>query len=191
MTRSANIRRLFARWSRDTRGAAAVEFVLVVPLMLAIYLGGYEVSNLVSTYRKVCDATAQLADIASQMASPTDQSTLNTQMAATTQIMSPFSTTKLTIALSEITADSSGAGTVTWCEAYQGATCLTKGASYTLPAALKAAAIAAGGASYLLVVTNYTYDASFGASWTGPSIPLSDQLYIPPRNVASITCKDC
>jgi Flp pilus assembly protein TadG len=181
--------RTLIRWGRETAGASATEFAMVLPVLVVVYLGGYELTNLVTTYRKVCDSTAQLADIISQSASPTDKATLTTFMNATAQVMSPDSTTNMAVVVSEITTNAAGtAATVTWSEGWQGGTALTKGAAYTLPPKLL---VAGSTLSYLLVQSTYSYQANFGGAYIGNPIPLSDQVYIPPRNQASISCSDC
>ena len=55
--------RRLRQFRNDIRGVAAVEFALVVPLLIALYLGSIEAASLYSTDRKV-------ATVASTMVSP-------------------------------------------------------------------------------------------------------------------------
>jgi Flp pilus assembly protein TadG len=190
------------RWPAASEGAAAVEFVLIFPVIVVLYLGGFEVSQLVTTYRKVCDVTGQLADIASDTdTSFTSGSTFNAtevqaQMGAAAQIMAPMTTTPLTVTITQIAVDKTGAGTITWSQGWQGGTAYGKGNAYTMPANIQTAAQDAfknagvTSTTYLLVQTTYKYTASFGAAWIGATIPLASQVYILPRNGAG-TCTDC
>src|SRR5690242_20114501 len=51
----------------DQRGASAVEFAMLLPLMLTLYLGAVEVSSAVSIHRKVTLTARATADLASQV----------------------------------------------------------------------------------------------------------------------------
>jgi Flp pilus assembly protein TadG len=80
------------RWARrftaDTQGVSAVEFALLLPLMLTMYLGGSEVANAVATSRKVTLVSRTVADLASQSASITDISMTNI-LNASAAVISP------------------------------------------------------------------------------------------------------
>src|ERR1700692_1888012 len=58
--------RLVADFLGDRRGLSAVEFALLLPLMLTLYLGGVEVSNGVAADRKVAITARTVADLASR-----------------------------------------------------------------------------------------------------------------------------
>ena len=57
---------LWARWKSDERGLALVEFALMLPVMLVLYLGAYEASQAVGAYRKLSDTTVELANVVAQ-----------------------------------------------------------------------------------------------------------------------------
>lgn len=59
-------RDLAKRFRRDRRGIAAIEFALVVPLMLVMYLGTIEISAAVSINRKVSRIASTVADLVTQ-----------------------------------------------------------------------------------------------------------------------------
>jgi Flp pilus assembly protein TadG len=85
--------------AQATDGVAAVEFAMVLPVMVGMYLGCCEVSSGFSASKKV-DATARaLSDLTSQAAVPITQTQMNDIIAAATGVMQPFdgSTTRLTI----------------------------------------------------------------------------------------------
>ena len=58
-----------ARLAKDQRGVSAVEFAMLLPLMLTLYLGTVEVSRGVGIDRKVTLTTRTVADLASQVQS--------------------------------------------------------------------------------------------------------------------------
>ena len=59
-------RDLTKRFRDDMRGIAAIEFALVVPLMLVMYLGTIEISAAVSINRKVSRIASTVADLVTQ-----------------------------------------------------------------------------------------------------------------------------
>ena len=57
------------RLGRDQRGVSAVEFAMLLPLMITLYLGVVEISQAVGIDRKVTLTTRTVADLASQVKS--------------------------------------------------------------------------------------------------------------------------
>ena len=58
-----------SRFAQDRRGVSAVEFAMLLPLMLTLYLGTVEISQGVGIDRKVTLTTRTVADLASQVSS--------------------------------------------------------------------------------------------------------------------------
>ena len=58
-----------ARFAQDRRGVSAVEFAMLLPLMVTLYLGTVEISQGVGIDRKVTLTTRTVADLASQVSS--------------------------------------------------------------------------------------------------------------------------
>jgi Flp pilus assembly protein TadG len=162
-------------WRRDNRGIAALEFALTVPVLLIVYLGGFELTQAMSTNRKLLDATVELATVATQyttIAAPDRDAIFN----ASAQIMAPYPTQNLTIVMSEIATDQNSIATVQWSQPFQGATALAVGQQVSLPAGM-----AQPNLCYILVQTTYQYTPSVGANFIGP-MPLKDQMYMIPRS---------
>jgi Flp pilus assembly protein TadG len=197
-------------WLCDQRGAAAIEFVFVVPIIGALYFGGYELTRLNMAYRKLCDATAQLGIIVSQGASPTSPTVLQTYIGAAAQVMYPQPTSTMTVKLTEIVVDGNGAATIGWSqgwsngaatsEPYAAGASVSPTSSPALPASMlnsnmttvnTCAATTAPCYSYLLVQSSYVYMPVIGAKYIGGPITLTNQVYMPPRNTATITCNGC
>ena len=67
---SASPAALGAPFAGDTKGVSAVEFALVLPLMLTLYLGGAELAQAISASRKVTLVSRTVADLAAQSLQP-------------------------------------------------------------------------------------------------------------------------
>ena len=74
---------------RDERGVSAVEFAMLLPLMLSLYLGAVEISQGISADRKVTLTTRTVADLVSQVSSINNSDMSNSLNAAST-VMAPF-----------------------------------------------------------------------------------------------------
>lgn len=165
------------RWARrfagDTQGVSAVEFALLLPLMLTMYLGGTEVSNAIATSRKVTMVSRAVADLASQSSSISNASMTNI-LNASAAVIAPYPSSKLKVTVSQVTVDANGNATVTWSDTLGGTEHLD-GEAVTLPAALKVA-----NTSLIWSEVEYDYEPTFGSGITG-SMALKDQLYMRPR----------
>ena len=171
----------FVRLVRDRRGVSAVEFALILPLMLAIYLGGNELSHALTIARKVTHVTSSLGDLVTQSKKITNADMTNILNAAAS-VMTPYATgTLLKIKVSGITIDANSVAKVTWSDALND-TPLTVGATVTtLPAAVKTAST--------FIVTaevHYSYTPVIGYVMTG-TFDLKDQFYLRPRLSDTIT----
>ena len=84
---------LAARMTRlrgATGGMAAVEFAMVLPIMVGMYLGCCEVSSGFSASKKVDAAARALSDLTAQAAVDIQQSDMTDIIAAATGVMQPF-----------------------------------------------------------------------------------------------------
>ena len=177
--RTSKGRSLAGRFARAAEGASAVEFALVLPVLMTIYFGGYLVCEVAAAYRKVTLTAHTVADLTTQYTSMSATDVANV-IGASTQVMAPFATTNLTIVLSEFQVTAAGVATVTWSQALN-ATPLRVGTPITLPPG-----VAQPATSIVLASVGYSYLPVVGYKLTGP-IAMSSQLYMSPRQVGSIT----
>jgi Flp pilus assembly protein TadG len=174
--RAIAFRRLSERLQRlisDPRGVSAVEFAMLLPLMLTLYLGGVEISQGVGIDRKVTLTTRTIADLASQVASINNASMTN-MLNATTAVMSPYPTSQLKVTVSSVTIDANGVAKIAWSDTFQG-TKRAVGSTVTLPAALNVPST-----SLIWSEVSYSYTPTIGYVVTG-TLNLSDQIWMRPR----------
>src|SRR6267154_5564102 len=106
-------------FARDRRGVSAVEFAMLLPLMVTLYLGAVEISQGVGIDRKVTLTTRTVADLASQVSSINNADMTNLLNASASVIL-PYDTTKLKVTVSEITIDSNGTAKIVWSDTLNG-----------------------------------------------------------------------
>jgi Flp pilus assembly protein TadG len=167
----------------DHRGVAAVEFAIIVPFMLTLYIGGIELCDGMAISVKVTDTTHIVADITTQNTCVTSGAggTMNAILNASSSTIAPYSATPLTVTVSEVSTDSTGAATVTWSQSLNG-TARAVGQAITLPTAL----VGQKSISLILGEVSYAYTPQLGYTITG-TVNLTDSYYLFPRNSNSIT----
>jgi Flp pilus assembly protein TadG len=58
--------RMLGKFARETRGVAAIEFALIVPFVILVYLGMFDITSLITVNRKVTYSTSVIADLVTQ-----------------------------------------------------------------------------------------------------------------------------
>lgn len=102
------------RLSRDTRGVAAVEFALILPLMLLLYIGSVEASLLYTTDRGVATIASTVADLVARSKTTVAKSNIDDYFLAASNVLQPGETATLTQIVTLIAIDEDGAATVEW-----------------------------------------------------------------------------
>ena len=176
---AADLGRRLLGLGKDERGVSAVEFAMLLPLMLSLYLGAVEVSQGIGADRKVTLTSRTVADLVSQVSS-IDNNGMTNSLTAGTKVMAPFPSGNLKIVVSSVKIDAQGNATVDWSDTYNGAA-RTKGSTVTLPDALKVPN------SWLIwSEVEYNYTPVIGYVVTG-SLILKDRIYMRPRLSDSVT----
>jgi len=101
------------RFRRDRSGLAAVEFVMILPMMLLLFLGMVEVFDAVALKRKVTITASTLSDLISRAPSVDDPDFTNS-FAAGGAILSPYPSTPLKATISQIYVDDKKVARVVW-----------------------------------------------------------------------------
>lgn len=102
------------RFWRDTRGVAAVEFALILPLLLLLYLGSVEASQLYTTDRRIVTIASTVADLVARAKTTVTGSEIEDYFVAATNVLKPGETASLTQIVSLISVDEDGVATVVW-----------------------------------------------------------------------------
>ena len=169
------------RLARDNRGNAAVEFAMIVPLMLVMFFGTIEFSSAVAVDRKLSLVSQGLADLASRYTTVTDTDLSNFSIIGDA-MLTPYSSSLLKTTITELYIDpSTGIARAQWSK---GDAPRTTGSPAPVPANLIARdasnKIIAG--QYLIFAeTSYLYKPAVGYVMGIAGVPLSDKMYMRPR----------
>jgi Flp pilus assembly protein TadG len=153
------IRRL-QQFRDDVRAVAAVEFALILPLLLTLYLGTIEAATLYSADHKVATVASTMADLVSRAKGEISTTDLDKYFEAAETIMHPYTTAGLEQVVSLLSIDDEGAATVKWSRGHSAETGVEAGrevdSSFPLEADAKINELARG-ASGWLVASEITY----------------------------------
>ncbi|HEY5209125.1 MAG TPA: TadE/TadG family type IV pilus assembly protein [Stellaceae bacterium] len=156
------LNKIRALW-RDRQGIVAVEFALILPTLIVLFIGTFEASNLVRVKMKFDAAAPAIASlIALQNPSKTGSLTSDFCTGAA-YMMAPFSTAGLNVQVSSVT-NKSGTSSVDWT-----ANCNNLSSPQNA-VTLATDLLPTSGDSVIVVQTSYTYNAPIhmvlGASYT-------------------------
>src|SRR5579872_5785135 len=149
-----------SRFARDHDGVSAIEFALLLPFMITLYLGGVEVGDGLAIQYKSTLAARTVTDLASQYVS-INNSAMTSILNAAAAVVAPYSSSAMVVTVSEVTTNAQGAGTITWSDSING-TAHQVGQSVTLPANLQTPNI-----SLLWGEVSYPYKPQMGYVLTG------------------------
>jgi Flp pilus assembly protein TadG len=165
---------LLRRLKRDARGVALLEFAFVAPILLVLFVGGYQLMDATSAYRKVTRTVRTLGDLTTQSTSLTEAQALQILNAAN-KVMAPYPTANAVLRISQVQISATGVATITWSRANDGSG-YVPGSVVTLPAGLNQPN------TYLIYSEiNYNYVPNVASKILGP-IPLRDTILMSPRN---------
>lgn len=169
---------VLARLLRDRGGVSAVEFAVLLPVMMTLFLGSIEAGQGIAAKRKVSLTAHTLADLATQYTDITNADMSNILNAASA-IMAPFPVSGLQAVVSEISINAQGIATVVWSDTLNGSA-LNAGAAVTVPASM-----AVPNTYLVLAQVQYDYNPTYGYVLSG-TLTLSDQIFMVPRQSTSI-----
>ena len=130
------------QWARRFRtaehGVAAVEFALILPIMLLLYVGMVEGSTLIAMDRKVQTVSGSVGDLVARSNGTIKAGTLNDYIKIAAGIMTPYPDENLVQMVTQVYVDANGKATVDWSKRYVGQVVQSTGARvkgdvYTLP----------------------------------------------------------
>jgi len=177
------LRSIMERFAREDRAVAAVEFALIMPFLITLYFGSIEAAALFTADKRVNSISATVGDLISQWDPKSGllpSATINDYLAASSGIMTPYTTAGLKIVVSLVEVKSDGTTKVLWSKANSNGTVRTVNSSFSpLTAASMMNQVSRGGC-VVAAETSYLYKPILGQVFTS-SVTLGHTNYFLPR----------
>ncbi len=177
---------------KDCEGVAAVEFALIAPLMIMLFIGTLEVSAAVSVNRKISRISSVVGDLVTQN-DELDGNAINSIMDVASDIMAPYSNT-VKIRITGITV-ADGDATVVWsCNSHWSS--VGTGEDYNVPDSIRTngtflvAARVQTDYQPMVGWTRYSGSGTGKVSFDQTEITMDEQIFLRPRvgSAVDVTC---
>jgi Flp pilus assembly protein TadG len=169
--------KIFGLW-RDRGGVVAVEFALILPTLLVLFIGTFEAANLVRVKMKFDEAAPAIATLIA-LQNPSKTGTLTSDFCtAAADMLAPFSTSGLNVQVASVT-NYNGTTTLDWtanCNNLSNPKTATTLVTGLLPHS---------GDSVIVVQSTYTYTAPVHMI-LGSSYTFSNNGFARPRSNSTV-----
>ena len=169
---------------RDRRGVAAVEFALIAPVLILIYMGLAEMTMALMAERRSGHAAAVVADLIAQD-TMTNKGELDDVFAIAEEILTPFPAAGMKVRITAVRTGGDAVPKVVWSHG-KGFTAYSKDSTVTgIPAGLLAA-------NETLIMSEVTYSFDSPAKYVlKNALNFRQEYFLRPRKLEMVTCTDC
>jgi Flp pilus assembly protein TadG len=171
------------RFARDRGAVSAVEFAIVLPFMLLLYVGGVELGDGVAIQFKVVETARTVTDLATRYTS-INSATMSTILGASSSVVAPYSNSNMVVTVSQVQVLANATqGTISGWSCSLHGTAHAVGSSVTLPSGLQKPS----STIYLIWgEVTYPYTPPIGYVVIG-TISMYQNIYFSPRLSSSVT----
>lgn len=121
------------RFGPDAAAVAAVEFALILPVLLFAYIGTAEVSRLIIMDRRLAVVAGAVGDLVARANGSLPNSVLQDYFDAADFTMAPYPSDTLKQVVTGVNVDDKGKAKVKWSKGYNGGSAYAKNSFVTLP----------------------------------------------------------
>ncbi len=177
------------RFASDVQGIGGVEFALIAPLLLFLYITSFELTIGLSVSKRVTRTASTVADLVTQQAKVTT-SDLQQMTSVANAIFTPYQPQNLKMKITGVTIDASSNPTVAWSWAQDGSRPYSNGSTVNVPTDMRSAS------TFLVrAEVSVTHQLLMFMPGLMPSslqtITLNREFYYRQRVGTSITCDGC
>lgn len=182
------LHRLAKRFIGDRQGVGAIEFAILFPILVMLYIGAFEITIGLSISKRASRAAGTITDIVTQQKSVT-KSWLADMPSVANAVFVPYGSTDLTVKVTGIALDGTATPKVAWSWAQDGSRPYAVNSAATVPTEMKKA-------NTFLVRTELSipYKLFLFAPNLVPNnstITISRSYFYLPRASDTVTCGDC
>jgi len=181
-----NIGKAARRLHHDDRGIAAIEMAFIFPVMIVMLIGLVDVTDGLSTSRKVTITANTLGDLISQEPGTTTQANINGIFVGATQTMVPFDGSSLGLEIFNFRKIGTNAPKLNW-EHRSGTNC---GSAPAVTADMST--LMTQGNDLIISRTCYNFSYILGNLFPGnTSFTMQEEMTLRPRKSLQLDCTDC
>lgn len=169
----------FLPFLKDNRGISAIEFAIIFPILISLYIGVAELTQGLTIDRKVTQISSSVADLVSQE-KVMNAGEISDIYKAAEQIVLPYNKSPLVIVVSSVVTDGNGNSTIEWSNSSPAGYARSSGSPISLPNGLNEA-----NTGVVMSEVKYDYTSNLGKFITG-TIVLEDQFFLRPRNSLTV-----
>ena len=178
------------RLAQDRKGAGAIEFAILFPVLIMLYIGAFEITVGLSVSKRATRAASTVADVVTQQQSVT-KSALAQMPSVANSIFVPYNTTSLTLKITGITIDASANAKVLWSWAQDGTVPYAKNTAVSnVPSDMKTANSFLVRTELSIPYTMFLFAPNFMPDGMR-TITISRSFFYRQRQGESIACGDC
>jgi len=166
------------RWAREQHGVSAVEFALIAPLLIFIYLSCVEVSLMMRADRRVTATASTLGDLTARLGSVTNDDLTELYDAAVV-MMQPYPASSARMRITSVVDNGDGEKRVEWSEGHN-MVARAPGTLVDVPDG-----IVQQPGSVILTEVEFDYSSNLGFLISDKRT-LKDRFYLRPRRVQKI-----
>lgn len=188
------------RFNSDERGAAAIEFAFIAPLLITLYLGTMEISRGLQLNKKVGRSASSSADLIAQIDDGAlDKATIEDILKIGKATLQPYNLAKPTIIATGVTISAAGAATVAWSRQLADTTASKPYAAGSAVTGIPAKLLIPNTflvkvqtkLEYRSVTSWFLTKNKSDANGAYAAIDMSEVYYLRPRTADKLNCNDC
>ena len=177
------IMRCLGCFARAEGGVAAIEMAFIFPVMLLLYFGLVDVTNLLSANRRVTLAASTLGDLVTQKAETIKKAELTGIYAAVAPIIDPLPSTSVKIEIYGYKKNGSSA-VLSWSNS-------KNGSCGSAPSTSGLSTLMSDGNDLVISRVCVDYTPITGMVIGSAPIRLTDEVILRPRQSPTLACSDC